>query len=172
VPLLEERYRHYDHVTVFHGDVLANTALGPFDSVVLVNVLEHIENDEKALRSLMRLLRPGGTVVLYVPALEGLYSDFDRRIGHHRRYRRAQLASVMLRAGLEPVDLRYVNTVGALAWWLMARKLRRSPTAGWAVELYDKAVVPVLRRLESGRRPPVGQSIFAVGRRPEHDAIA
>jgi len=60
-----------------------------------------------------------------------------------------------------------VNTVGALAWWLTARKLRRSPTR-LAVELYDKAVVPVLRRLESGRRPPVGQSIFAVGRRPEH----
>ena len=171
VPLLEERYGHHDHVTVFHGDVLANTNLGPFDSVVLVNVLEHIENDEKALSSIQRLVRPGGTVVLYVPALESLYSEFDRRIGHHRRYRRAQLTSVMLRAGLEPVDLRYVNTVGALAWWLMARKLHRSPTAGWAVRLYDRTVVPALRRLEHGRRPPIGQSIFAVGRRPEHDPL-
>jgi len=85
--------------------VLANTALGPFDSVVLVNVLEHIENDEKALRSIMRLLLPGGTVVLYVPALESLYSDFDSASAITAAT--AGPACVRhLRAGLEPVDVR------------------------------------------------------------------
>lgn len=164
--ILAERYRDDRHVAVHRGDIGDSVALGEHDTIVLVNVLEHLEDDVKALAQLAGGLRPGGRLVLFVPAFEMLYSDFDRRIGHHRRYRSADLASAVTAAGLEVVEVRYVNSVGALAWWLLAKQLRQTPTRRWSVVTYDRLVVPLLRRIEDDRRPPFGQSAFCVARRP------
>ena len=90
------RFAGSDEVEVPHADV---AALGAddrkFDSVVLVNVLEHIDDDVGALADLRELLEPGGRLCVFVPAFDGLYSDFDRRIGHRRRYRRSQLVTAV-----------------------------------------------------------------------------
>lgn len=80
-----------------------------FDSTVLINVLEHIQDDEGALKSIHALLRPGGRVILYVPAFWILYSRFDNSIGHYRRYRRKELVSLVRLAGFEVRDSHYVN---------------------------------------------------------------
>ena len=103
---------------------------------------------------------------MFVPAFEGLYSDFDRRIGHRRRYRRSQLATTFDEAGLAVVDARYVNTVGALAWWLFTRQLGQVPTQSWSVKVYDRVAVPIIRSLEADRSPRFGQSLLCIGRRP------
>jgi hypothetical protein len=129
-------------------------------------VLEHIDDDATALKELYAGLEPGGRLILWVPAFSSLYSDFDRRIGHYRRYRLDGLTHLLADAGFELVDARYVNTVGAVAWWLLARQLGRTPTARPGVRVFDRTVVPILRRVESGRRPPFGQSIFCVAGRP------
>jgi hypothetical protein len=71
------------------------------------------------------------------------------------------------RAGLEIVGARYVNSVGALAWWVYARQLRRTPTQRTNVALYDRLVVPTLRRIEERREPRFGQSVLLVARRPD-----
>jgi hypothetical protein len=92
-----------------------------------------------------------------------LYSSFDQRIGHRRRYRRSQLISVLDRAGFDIVDARYINTVGAVAWWVVARQLGQVPTQHWFVSVYDRFVVSSLRKIESGRHPRFGQSLFCVG---------
>ena len=140
---------------------------GTFDSVVLVNVLEHIDDDvERARATCATCSRPGGRLCVFVPAFEGLYSDFDRRIGHRRRYRRSQLVTTFDQAGLDVVDARYVNTVGALAWWLFARQLGQVPTQRWSVKVYDRVAVPVIRQLEAGRAPRFGQSLLCIGARP------
>ncbi len=139
--------------------------VGQFDSVVLINVLEHIDDDVDALVDLRELLKPGGRLCVFVPAFEGLYSDFDRRIGHRRRYRRSQLVTTFDQAGLAIIDARYVNTVGALAWWLFARQLGQVPTQRWSVKLYDRVAVPVIRSLEDDRRPRFGQSLLCIGER-------
>ncbi|MEO7442818.1 MAG: glycosyltransferase [Acidimicrobiales bacterium] len=167
VDLLRARFVDHPRVEVLQGDIETVTGENGHDTAVLVNVLEHIEDDEKALRRLAAAVRPGGHVVVFVPAFETLYSSFDQRIGHFRRYRRRQLRAKMHSAGLEIVELRYVNSVGALAWWLVAKQLGRVPTAGGAVRFYDRGVVPVLRRLEQRWRPPFGQSLFCAARRPE-----
>ena len=70
-----------------------------------------------------------------------------------------------LNAGYAILDARYVNTVGALAWWLFARRLNQIPTQTWTVRLYDGLIVPPLRRIESGLVPRFGQSLLCVGRR-------
>jgi 2-polyprenyl-3-methyl-5-hydroxy-6-metoxy-1,4-benzoquinol methylase len=166
VKVLEEKFGAIEQVTVVQGDVDGVTELGRFDSVVLVNVLEHIPDDRRALRVLREALVPGGYLVLYVPAFEELYSDFDRRIGHHRRYRREELEAAVAAAGLEVVDSRYVNLVGAVAWWVLARQLRQTPTKRWSAMTFDRAVVPVISRLERQWPPPFGQSILCAARRP------
>lgn len=160
VDVLAKRFGDHRNVTVAHADLVESCANEAFDSVVLVNVLEHIDDDEEALRHVRQALRPGGHALVFVPAFAALYSDFDRQVGHYRRYTAASLQSVMERAGLAVVDVRYVNSVGAIAWWALAKKLRQVPTQGWSVRLYDARVIPFLRRVEERHQPPFGQSLF------------
>ncbi len=166
---LQERYDRAANVEIRHGDVTVLDDDRRYDSVVLINVLEHIADDLGALRDLRARLKPGGRLIVFSPAFDGLYSDFDRKIGHHRRYRRSQLITVADRAGLRLVEARYVNSLGAFAWWLFARRLGQTPTQGWSVRLYDQTVVPVLRRIETKHIPRFGQSVLLVGENPDPD---
>jgi SAM-dependent methyltransferase len=163
---LRDRYAGRANVEVVVGDIEAAVGNRRYDVAVLVNVLEHIEDDAAALRQLEQALVPGGHLLLYVPAFEGLYSRFDRRIGHHRRYSKPDVVRAARQADLEITELRYVNTVGALAWWVMAKTLKVTPTTGTLVKTYDRWFVPALRRLESRLDPPFGQSLLCVLRKP------
>ncbi len=167
VSRLRERFRGEEQVEILLGSVDSAAAHGPFDTVVMINVLEHIEDDDGALAELRgRVLRPGGRVVLWVPAFSFLYSDFDRRIGHYRRYTRSGLRAQLSQAGYQVQDVRYVNAVGAVAWLVLARFLRRTPTHGTPVKVFDRYFVPALKRLEQRWQPPFGQSVLAVASRP------
>ena len=170
VQRLRERFAGRDDVTIELGGVEDIVGRHPADTYVLVNVLEHIEDDVAALRRLRNSLEPGGRVILFVPALGALYSDFDAQVGHHRRYSRASLRRVLSAAELEPEVLHYVNSVGALAWLTVARVLGRAPTARGPALTYDRAVVPALRALERRVAPPIGQSLFCVTRPVDHSA--
>ncbi len=135
-----------------------------FGSAVLSNVLEHLPDDVAALGNLAANLRPGGTIVVFVPAFEALYGRFDHMIGHHRRYRTRMLAEAFEAAGLETVVNRYVNLPGWFAWLLTVRLLGKIPTDERAVRTYDRLVVPTLRKVETKFAPPFGQSILGVAR--------
>jgi SAM-dependent methyltransferase len=163
---LRARFGSNDKVEVVQGDAAAVIAGRTVDAVVMVNVLEHLDDDVKVLMQLRESLRPGGVVALFVPALPSLYSDFDRRVGHVRRYTKSTLGTTLSRAGFEVPEIRYVNAPGAIAWWAIARMLGRTPTSGPLVRTYDRRVVPALRRIEGGRTPSFGQSLVAIGRRP------
>jgi len=138
----------------------------PFDSIVLLNVLEHIPDDRGALVTLHDALAEGGRLVLWVPAFELLYGDFDHRIGHYRRYRIGELRQRCTDAGLRIVDARYTNAPGFFAWLLVVRVLGLQPTSGHLATLYDRWIVPLTRRVESWVRPPFGQSLLIVAERP------
>jgi SAM-dependent methyltransferase len=165
VELLRERFAADPNVTVVNS-IGTEAVSGEFDAAVVINVLEHIEDDAGTLADLLTHLRPGGRLILFVPAFEALYSVFDARIGHHRRYRRSDLAQLVGTAGFDVGEISYVNSGGAIAWWLFARKLGQTPTQGWAVKLYDRFAVPALRRREQRKRPRFGQSLFCVAYRP------
>ncbi len=164
--VLEERFSNVPNVQVVHGGVDASATYGPFDTAILVNVLEHIEDDDDALGRLYESLEADGRLVLWVPAFEALYSEFDRKVGHFRRYKIAGLRSQLERAGFQVEDLRYANSLGAIAWWVVARMLRRTPTRRASVQVFDRYAVPMVRWFESKRHPPFGQSVFAVAIRP------
>ncbi len=169
---LEDQYADHPGVEILHADVDGAVEGRVYDTVVMVNVLEHMSDDGGALRTLYRGLRPGGTLVLYVPAFEALYSEFDRLVGHYRRYRRDDLAFRVTEAGFEVVEARYVNFLGGIAWWVIARQLGRFPSNRRSLRTYDRLVMPVVRRLERRWTPPFGQSVLCIGRRPVTPADA
>lgn len=163
--VLHERFDHDRRVTVKDIDVFAPE---PADhtAMVAMNVLEHIEDHVGALASAHTLLRPGGKVVMFVPAFGFAMSRFDRAIGHYRRYTKDMLAQAYAEAGLQVEQLHYVNAPGLMAWFLGMRVMGMTPKYGPTVKVWDAVVVPTARALETRVRPPFGQSVFAVGRVP------
>lgn len=133
------------------------------DTVICLNVLEHVERDEAALRNLRAVLAPGGRLALLVPALPSLYGRIDASIGHHRRYARAGLAALLRRTGFAIESLRYFNILGVPGWFLNARVLRRRAVPPLQSALYDH-VVP-LARLEDRFELPFGLSLIAIARK-------
>lgn len=160
VVALQRRFEGHGLVSVRELDIPINED-ADHSAVVAYNVLEHIPDDIGALRGMGRLVRPGGLVVLIVPAFPIAMSRFDREIGHQRRYRRATLANVAKNAGLDVVTLHYVNAVGLLTWFVAVKVLRGRPKAGLALQAFDR-LVPLLERAEGRRSPPFGQSLFFV----------
>ena len=91
------------------------------NSIIMINVLEHLHHDSEVLNALSEHLAPDGKLIIYVPALNCLYGDWDDAIGHYRRYSKRQLEHVLLAAGLTIVESRYVNLVGIPAWFAFSR---------------------------------------------------
>jgi SAM-dependent methyltransferase len=139
----------------------------PVSTVVAINVLEHIEDDEGALRALTRAVEPEGRLVLWVPGYQQLYGDFDRKVGHVRRYTPRTLRAAFVGAGLRPELVKPVNLLGGVAWWLTVRRGGVGSPRPGLVRVYDRIVVPMTRALESRVTPPFGQSVLGVATRPE-----
>jgi SAM-dependent methyltransferase len=133
------------------------------DTVVALNVVEHIEDDVGALGCIADMLSPGGRAVILVPAFQALYGSFDRELGHKRRYTRVTLCNAMRQAGFHVSRAFYFNLLGTLGWWLNAR-VRRVPRIPLNQLRLFETLVPVLR-LEDHTRLPFGQSVIAIGER-------
>ncbi|MBO0828194.1 MAG: methyltransferase domain-containing protein [Streptosporangiales bacterium] len=170
VRLLGERFADRPEITARQMDASGTVALDePADTVLAVNVLEHIEDDAAALRALARMVRPGGTVVMWVPGYQALYGEFDRSVGHHRRYTPGTLTEAFTAAGLRPTTVRPVNLLGGIAWWLAVRKGGVGRPDPRLVRWYDRLVVPVTRTIETLVTPPFGQSVLGVAVVPGPD---
>ena len=167
VRALHERFADHPNVRVADGDLRLLGLQEQFDSVLMVNVLEHIADDVEALRGLSQLLVPGGNVVVYVPALNRLYGPNDKRVGHYRRYSVWRLREVFRGAGLEPLELRWVNLLGIPAWAAFSHgDVTNAERSGKLLSLWDRTAVPAARLLEAHVRTPIGLNVLGVGRRP------
>ncbi|HZX55820.1 MAG TPA: class I SAM-dependent methyltransferase [Ilumatobacteraceae bacterium] len=163
--VLRERLKDHPNAVVVTAELDGTAAPGSYDTVVLLNVLEHIADDHRALNDIYEALAPGGKMVLWVPAFESLYGKFDQRIGHYRRYRRKELLGLVHKVGFQQVTVRYANLPGFFAWWLIVRELGRSPSSGRLLTTYDRFLIPVISRVERYIRPPIGQSLLVVAQR-------
>ena len=132
-----------------------------FDTIICLNVLEHVDDDATSLRAMRRMLAPGGRLILLVPALPALYGTIDRALGHHRRYKRAPLSSLLEATGFKVAHVEYFNLAGVPGWWFAGRVLRRRLIPATSLKLYD-ALVPLFR-LERLLPWRVGQSLIAIG---------
>jgi SAM-dependent methyltransferase len=144
---------------------LASSNVGePFDSIVCFNVLEHIAADREALEVFMANLRPGGHLLLLVPAHPSLFGSTDVTAGHERRYQREPLRALLEDVGFRPDVLRYVNPVGGVGWFVSARLLKRKYVPTGPLRFYDR-LVPLLRTLDHVD-VGFGLSLWAAARRP------
>jgi hypothetical protein len=164
--MLDTRFAEDTRVTVGALD-LASPARAAHSCLVSFNVLEHIRDDVTALTVAHSVVRAGGFVVHFVPAFPIAMSQFDRDIGHYRRYRRKRLVAMVQEAGLELVKVHHVNMPGFVAWFVMMRLLRRRPSPGPLLWVWDRIVIRAERRLERVVQPPFGQSLLLVARVPE-----
>jgi|CXWL01.1.fsa_nt_gi SAM-dependent methyltransferase len=163
---LNDAVAEIPHVSIVVGELGDVAAAADHGSAVLFNVLEHIEDDCSALRQIRARLKPGACVVVWVPAFPLLYSKFDRRVGHHRRYRLRGLKSLVREAGYTVERAHYANAVGWFSWLVVCRLLRANPVDGFLTRVFDRWFVPLVSRAERIVRPPFGQSLFLVGRKP------
>lgn len=125
-----------------------------YDAIVMVNVIEHIADDHALVARLASMLRPGGKLLVYVPACPFAFGSLDVALGHHRRYTPDSLASLMRSASLDPTPPRYVNLLGLAGWWFSGRILKRQVLSPRAVALFER-LVPLVR-LEDRFRLPIG----------------
>ena len=132
-----------------------------FDSVLFINVLEHIENDEFALKSAKQILSPEGTLVIFVPALRWLYSSFDTSIGHFRRYHKKNLVYLVSKSGFKIDQCHYFDSIGILPWFFVMKMLGGSLNPR-SVKWYDSIIVPWLKLVERIFIPPIGKNLLLV----------
>jgi SAM-dependent methyltransferase len=161
---LKDRLAGHDRIEVRELH-LPTEEVGHHSALVSFNVLEHIEDDVEALRSMAGLVRPGAPLVVVVPAFPIAMSRIDIATGHVRRYTKRSLAAT-IRAGLELERIEYANSVGFLCYFLTAKVLGLAPRKGPLIRVYDRIVAPVTRWAEARVRPPFGQSVLAVARVP------
>lgn len=162
VAALHQRFADAPNVTVVQGDLTDLSDMGQrFDSVVMLNVLEHIADDVGVLSSLRTLLRPSGRIIVYVPALNSLYGKVDRQLGHYRRYSKWRVKEIAPEAGLEIVALRYVNAL-AIPGWLAFSRSNTDRTYGPSLSAWDRTGVRLSRAIEERVHVPVGLNLLAV----------
>ena len=135
-----------------------------FDTVVCLNVLEHVEEPQAAVERMASVLKPGGRLVLYVPAGPALYGSLDEVLEHRCRYTRQALLSELEGAGLKLLHMAPFNRVSTPAWWFSSRILRRKNLGRIQLKIFD-TLVPVLRRCDRFLPLP-GLGLIAVGEKP------
>ena len=167
VPMLRARFATFKTNVIAESLERHSARMVPesVDTVVLVNVLEHIEDDRAALNALVRMLRPGGHLLIFVPALQFLMSKLDRQLGHFRRYHRADLIEKTQGAGAEVRECRYFDILGVLPWLIVNGLMGSTSVNSRLVGLYDRFVVPASKRLESGLDAPFGKNLVLVARK-------
>lgn len=162
---LTNLFRNDPRVQLVHAPVEATDwdglAKERLDSVVLSNVLEHIEDDAQAIVRFRQVLTPGGTLVTLVPALPALYGSIDQAVGHFRRYTPDTLRHVIEAGGFRLESLEWMNLLGIPGWFLSGRVLKRRSVPPLQLRVYDR-IAPLLAKAESAFRLPVGMSLLAV----------
>lgn len=132
------------------------------DSIIYVNVLEHIEDDLNELSMIYETLESGGRCFIFVPALMSLYGEFDRQIGHFRRYTKTELEEKCRAAGFKVVKSKYFDLVGIIPWYIKYKLLKSASLESGAVTLYDKFAVPLTKLFENLLTPSIGKNVILI----------
>jgi SAM-dependent methyltransferase len=136
--------------------------LEKFDTVVALNVIEHIADDSLAIRNAKALLRVNGRLVILVPAGQWLFNSLDRELGHYKRYTKAGLNGLLESAGLVVRDSRYFNAAAILGWWFSGNILREKIISPSKLNLFNQ-LVPFFRIIDWFVTPFTGVSVISVG---------
>jgi SAM-dependent methyltransferase len=162
--LVVERSGYKAEVIAGSLDALAKRS--SFDCILYMDVLEHIQNDRAQIQAAAQLVRQGGHIVVLSPAHQWLFSEFDKSIGHLRRYNKQVLRSLMPPGWIQ-VKLAYLDSIGALLSLGNAAGLRQAMPSPWQITIWDRLCIPLSRIMDSVLREKCGKSILAVWRNPD-----
>jgi SAM-dependent methyltransferase len=143
-----------------YGDLI-----GTFDTIVASNVVEHIENAGLAIGNCMKLLRPGGQVIIIVPAYQALYNQFDKGLGHFKRYSRTGLNSLLESQGFGIIHSQYFNCVGIAGWFVSGSLLKKKMIPGNQMSVFNKLITPI-KLIDKIVFNQIGLSTISIGKKP------
>lgn len=136
-----------------------------FDSALYIDVIEHIENDKEELEKSASRLKPGGYLIILVPAHNFLYSEFDKKIGHFRRYNKKMLKAVNPQ-NIEIIQLKYLDSLGCVSSYANKLLLKQSYPTLKQVKFWDNFIVPTSRNfLDKVLFNTVGKSVLLIGKK-------
>ncbi|HOS14180.1 MAG TPA: class I SAM-dependent methyltransferase [Smithella sp.] len=135
-----------------------------FDTVICLNILEHLENDRTAVENMSHLLQPKGKLIILVPALKTLYGSMDISFDHRRRYNKKDLRSLIQDQNLDVLKLYYMNFPGMIGWFVNGRVLKKQELPAGQTKLFDQ-LVPFFSFAENIVKPPLGQSLILIARK-------
>jgi SAM-dependent methyltransferase len=150
-------------------DTLENITSVPDDSVSFIfslNVLEHIDHDSVAIREIRQKLRPGGALLIYVPAFECLWTSFDEKLCHYRRYTKTSLRRLVEQEGFAIESVRYADCLGFIAA-LVFRLLNRNASAltATSISFYDRWLFAPSRALDRLFDRWFGKNVYVLCRK-------
>lgn len=171
--VLKKRYVLKNNIKIFKCNVLDEEFVKlvsdfNIDTVLCINVLEHIEDDLKVLHQIKRIIKKEGHIIVLVPAFNFLYSRWDSVIGHYKRYTKQEILKLLNLAGFRIKKAYYMNFMGLFAWFFSAKILSLSPASANGIVskqaiFFDRYAVNSLSVIERIVHPPFGLSVFAVG---------
>ena len=135
-----------------------------YDTIICLNVLEHVQDDRGALHNMHRLLRPGGRLILYVPSNPRLYCEIDRGVGHYRRYVMEDLVSKMKETGFRVAHRRHHNMLGAIGWWINGKVFGKKAIG--ASDIGGFELLQPIAKLQDRLESRFALSILAIGEKP------
>jgi 2-polyprenyl-3-methyl-5-hydroxy-6-metoxy-1,4-benzoquinol methylase len=145
-------------------DVKYSSLLESFDTVFALNVVEHIEDDALAIENCKKLLKEGGTLIVLVPAYQGLYNNFDKELYHYRRYVKKSLSQIFKKNNFKNIRSRYFNAVGILGWFISGSLLKNKIIPSGQMKIYNK-LVPIIKLVDMVLLNRIGLSVIVIGKK-------
>ena len=164
---LNDKFSHINDVSVNFFDITQpppENLVESFQTVIGINVLEHVEDDEKALLHLGNVLKPSGRLLLLVPSKKWAYTELDRELGHLRRYEKKELGEKLAKASFQIEKLYFFNIVGLMSWIIRDKIQRSGGLRPYQVSSFD-TIVPILKFIESKVSMPLGISLIAIAQK-------
>lgn len=135
-----------------------------FDSIVCLNVIEHIKDDTKSLINLNKLLKKGGCLILLVPSHQLFFGKIDESIGHFRRYDKASLAVLLKNSGFKIILIKRLNLLGALGWFIAGKVLKDESVKKGRMKIFN-IIAPLFLFIEKFFEPPLGISVLTIAKK-------
>jgi SAM-dependent methyltransferase len=168
--ILSQNFSHYPNVKAIHTiDLLQPyfettyaSLKESFDSIILLNVIEHIADDKKAIKNCRFLLQKKGHLVVLAPAYQWLYCKFDKELGHFRRYSLSSMSSLVKEQGFDIIHQQHFN-FAAIPGWFFSGKLLKNKTIGSNEMSFFDSIVPLAKLLDKLVMTKMGISTIVTG---------
>lgn len=165
INIIRKKFSKYKNFKAYHMNAEGNEILklknNKFDTIVCINVLEHIKGDVKTLGDFHKILEDNGKLILFVPAIPSLYGSMDRVDHHFRRYTKKDLRKKLAYSKFKVNKIMYINFLGIFGWYINGKILKNEKVDAKIMGFYNK-IVPLLFNIEKNIPLPIGLSIFCV----------